>query len=133
MPGSGTGVVIGAGRAGEHAAFGAGRLHGWRPRLARAGQGQHHHLARLLLLSCEEIADRLQVGLLPGGERVPVQHEQVPLAVGWGRWQGWGGGAVRRSWLGHGGLLSRTGAVQGGRLLHGPGCWRGTGVLVRGG
>jgi len=39
----------------------------WQPRLAVVGQRQHHHLARLLLLPGEEIADGLQAEPLIGG------------------------------------------------------------------
>jgi hypothetical protein len=43
--------------------------------------GQHHHLARLLLLLRGEIVDRLQAELLVDGEQVHIQHQQMPLAV----------------------------------------------------
>ena len=60
MLGGGTDVVIRAGATGEHSTSSAEKkLHGWHPRLARTGQRQHHDVARLLLLLCDEIVDRL--------------------------------------------------------------------------
>ena len=70
------------------------RVHSW---LTRIDQRQHNDLARRLLLPFNEIVDRLQAELLIDSKQVHIQHKQIPLAGGCGRWQGWGGGAVRHS------------------------------------
>jgi hypothetical protein len=68
MLGRGGEVVVWLGRHRELSRPGAEqKLQGGQPGLARAGQGQHHHLARLLLLPGHEVVDRLQVELLVEG------------------------------------------------------------------
>ncbi len=69
-------VVVRAGRHGELSHPGPeDKLHGGQPCLARVDQGQHHHLALLLLPPGEEIVDRLQVQLLVDGQQVHVQDQ----------------------------------------------------------
>jgi hypothetical protein len=58
--------------------IGKKRVHSW---LTRTGQRQHNDLARLLLLPCNEIIDRLQAEFLVHGQQIIVQHRQIPLHV----------------------------------------------------
>jgi hypothetical protein len=58
--------------------IGKKRGHSWR---TRTGQRQHNDLARLLLLPCNEIIDRLQAEFLGHGKQILVQHQQIPLHV----------------------------------------------------
>jgi hypothetical protein len=44
-------------------------------------QRQHDHLAGLLFLLRDQLADRLQVVLLVERQQVHVQHEQIPPHV----------------------------------------------------
>ena len=46
--------------------IGKKRIHSW---LTRTGQRQHNDLARLLLLPCNEVVDRLQAGFLVHGRQ----------------------------------------------------------------
>jgi len=58
--------------------IGKKRVHSW---LTRPGQRQHNDLARLLLLPCNEIVDRLQAEFLVPGKQILIQHQQIPLHV----------------------------------------------------